>query len=266
MATNNQWQDTCARGLLDALNIGGGAGRLQWSVLRQQWLTQGESRVTLIDLDLTERDLRGYDLTRCWIGRTRFVRANLSGADFSQSIFRGCEFDGANIRKASFNDSDLSDEAASGPNRMTNIRFDRATDMEVRRGMLASAMDQALKDFANTAWRRTDWLNRRSRSPVYRFLTFTTDYGFGVGRFFVVALSVVVCFSGIFYFATSHLTDRKVTFAESFLNSMRYFIALSDPYETIHPILSALGILEASLGLVALAMLIAIFANKFTDI
>ena len=262
MVKSRQEREAFKAALLDAIGKGGLAGRDAWAAKRQEWLTAtGKPRVELEDLDLGEKTLRGYDLSHCRIHGTSFAKANLRDVDFNQSIFRGCDFQGANIRGASFFGADLRDEPPLPPNRLIGTRFDRTTDMEVRRPMLAKEMDRGLTDMANAAWRRTDWLHRRSTSLVYWALKKITDYGFGIRRLFLVALAAVGGFAGIFY-----LSDPRGTVGGALLDSTRYFIALGDPYESSHPLLSAVGMVEAGFGLIALAMLIAIFTSKFTDL
>lgn len=258
---SRQWQDKCAKALREALELGGSAGRAHWSAKRQRWLTNQKNRVILSDLELSGQDLREYDFSRCWIGGTIFDDANLSGADLSQSIFRGCSLNRTNLSRASFWHADLSDHPDYGENSLVDTQFDASTDMEVNKNQIPSKIDRALDDLAKRAWRRSDWRRQRSRSLVYRFLTFTTNYGFGIGRLFLTSTVVVLVFAGLFLWLQS-----SGTALDAVSNSIRYFLSLGDPYEAKQPLLAVVGMLESLLGLVALAMFIAIFTSKFTDI
>jgi uncharacterized protein YjbI with pentapeptide repeats len=251
------WQLECQDGLRVALDMGGATGEEHWRALRQKWLTQKKDRVILADLDLSGADLRDYDLSRCWVGRSSFINANLSGANLSQSILRDCDLTGANIRGTNFYAADL----ASPNNRLIHTQFDNATNMEVNRSQLAPEMDRALVDMAEGAWRRTDWQRRRSKSLVYKLLSFITDYGFGFGRIALSAGFTVVAFAVIFCMA-----DPQTTVGGALLISARYFIGLEDHYSASNALLSFIGVGEAVLGLGFLAVVIAVFTSKFTDL
>jgi hypothetical protein len=251
------WQLECQDGLRVALDMGGAAGQEHWGCLRQKWITQKKDRVTLADLDLSGQDLREYDLSRCWIGRCSFINSNLSGANFSQSILRDCDLTGANIRAANFYAADL----ASPNNRVIHTQFDDATNMEVNRGQLAPEMDRALVDMAEGAWRRTAWQRRRSGSVVYKLLSLITDYGFGFGRIAGAAVLTLIAFAVLFY-----MSDLRATAGDSMLISARYFIGLEDHYSATNALLSLVGVSEAILGLGFLAVVIAVFTSKFTDL
>jgi hypothetical protein len=251
------WQLECQDGLRVALDMGGTLGQEHWQALRQKWITQKKERVILADLDLSGEDLRDYNLSRCWIGRCSFINSNLSGANFSQSILRDCDLTGANISGTSFYAADL----ASPNNRLIHTRFDDTTNMEVNRSQLAPEMDRALVDMAEAAWRRTDWRRRRSKSLIYKLLSFITDYGFGLGRVGLSAVFTVVAFATIFYMA-----DLQTSAGGALLISARYFIGLEDYYSSSNALLSLIGIGEAVLGLGFLAVVIAIFTSKFTDL
>jgi hypothetical protein len=243
-------------GLIVSLGLGGDAGRDGWRALRQKWLAQNK-RAALADLDLSGRDLRGYDFSRCWIGRVSFASANVSGCDFSQSIFRECDFTRANIRGANFYAADLRHER----NRLVHTRFDNDTNMEVNPGQLAPQMDQALIDMAEGAWRRTKWFRRRASSPVYRALLFLTDHGFGVWRILAAALATVIVFAGIY----SWLAPSSAGFA-AVLVSAHYFLGLANAFNANQPVLAGIGVFEAFLGIVFLAILISVFTSKFTTL
>lgn len=252
-----EWQQKCVDALLVSLALGGQAGQQNWSDQRQGWITGNRPRVTLRDIDLSGQDLRGYDLSRCWVGNARFASANLSGVDFSQSIFRGCDFTGANLTGTSFYLADLHHPE----NMLVRTSFDDRTNMEVNRGMLAPQMDEALVDMAQASWRRADWRKRRSRSIVYKALSYVTDYGFGLRRAASVAAAIIIVFAVLF-----RLFDSSKSVTESGMISVRYFLGLSDEYATSSTSLSLLGTTEAVFGFVFLALLIAIFTRKFTDL
>jgi len=256
-AVQSEWQQTCRDGLVVSVDMGGEAGQEHWSALRQKWISEKKERVTLVDLDLGGADLRGYDFTRCWIGRSSFVSANLSGARFDQAIFRECDLTGVNIRGASFYAADLN----YPKNRLVGTQFDNSTNMEVNPGQLAPEMDQALIDMAQGAWRRTDWQRKRASSWPYKLLTFVTDYGFGFRRVALAAVLVIMLFGLLFRAA-----DSTTTAANSFLISTRYFLALEDHYSGVNAWLSVAGIVEATIGLLFLAVVVAIFTSKFTDL
>ena len=251
------WQQECEDGLWASLDIGGAAGQQHWRDLLQKWLTEKKDRVTLVGLDLSGKDLKGYDLSRCWIGSCKFISSNLSGANLSQSIFRDCDLTGANIRGASFYLADL----RHYNNKFIDIGFDESTNMEVNKGQLAPQMDRNLVDIAEGSWRRTAWRRRRSRSLVYKLLSFITDYGFGFGRVALFATLAIVVFALLFY-----MTDLTVSAGDSLLISARYLIGLEDHYSASNAWLSLVGIAEAFIGLGLLAVVVAIFTTKFTDL
>jgi hypothetical protein len=257
MRVDLRWQQECQDGLRVALDMGGTAGQQHWADLRQKWLTLKKERVIVADLDLSGADLRGYDLSRCWIGRCSFVNSNLSCANCSQSIFRDCDLTAADVSGTNFYAADF----AHPNNRMIHTRFDDSTNMEINPGQLAPEIDQALVDMAQGAWRRTAWTRKRSKSVIYQLLSFITDYGFGFGRVAVAAALIVMGFAVLFYGA-----DPRVSAIDSLLISTRYFIALEDHYSATNAALSFTGIVEAVFGLGFLAIVIAIFTSKFTDL
>jgi hypothetical protein len=122
-------------------------------------------------------------------------------------------------------------------------------------------MDRALVDMAEAAWRRTLWRRNRSSSLVYKLISWLTDYGLGFSRVAVTAALIVIAFSIFFYASDVHASPE-----DSLLISARYFLGLEDHYSATDIWLSLTGIVEAILGLVVLAVVIAIFTSKFTDL
>lgn len=254
--TSTTWQDTCAQTLRDAVALGGAAGRIYWDKARQDWVTARAQRPVLKGINLTGADLRGYDFSRAWFGECLFGRANLTGANLSQSIFRDCDFTGANLSSASFKNADLKHPG----NRLLGTVFDDATDMSVNRGQLPIHIDVALRYRAEVAWRSDAWRLNRPRTIAYRFFSTITDFGFGFRRLLLASGLIVVVFAFIFWLLLHS------EYNDTLQASARYFLNLSDDYNGQGTALEWLGLIESALGLVFFAILISVFTKKYTDL
>lgn len=251
------WTIECNDALRVALSLGGLAAKSQWDNQRQDWITTDRPRVELESLNLSSFDLRNFDFSRCRFNGCDFTGANLSSADLSQSIFRNCDLTGANIKGATFYAADLNHAG----NRMVGMTFDSTTNIEVNRGQLAPEMDQALKDMAHAGWARSTWAIKRFRSPLFRFINWSTQYGSSMWRLSAITFFVVFAFGILYWWLTP-----GITILESQAISVKYFLNINDYYNDYSSFLAWVGFAEVISGLFALAVVISIFTRKFSEI
>lgn len=254
---SRRWQDECTAALSAAIAKGGAFGLQDWTQLRNTWISQKKPRPIIADVDLSSADLRNFDLSRCWIGRTSLINANLSGADFSQSIFRDCDLTGCDLRNANFYAADF----AHHNNRLTRTTFNDLTNFEIGDGFLPPSVDDGLRDMAAGAIRRTQWLQKRSKSSLYKVSNYLTDHGIGLWKVFATSLVIIIIYSLLF-----REFDNKITQGDSLLVSARYFLGSGEHYADGNILLSLLGISETVAGLLFLALVVSVFTAKFTKI
>lgn len=251
------WTIECNDALIVAMSLGGIAAKNLWDQNRQSWISNERPRVELESLDLSQKDLRGFDFSRCRFNGCNLTQSNLEGADFSQSIFRNCDFSGSNIKNTTFYAADLKHSS----NRMVGMTFNSNTNVEVNRGQLAPEMDQALIDMAHAGWVRSLWAVQRFRSPIFRFTNWITNYGAGLSRIAIFSLLVIFAFGIVFW-----QTRPELQFIEAQTVSIKYFFNISDHFQIYSDPLTWVGFIEIIFGLFALAVVISIFTRKFTDL
>ncbi|NNM78651.1 hypothetical protein HJG53_17325 [Sphingomonas sp. ID1715] len=113
---------------------------------------------------------------------------------------------------------------------------------------------------AKASWARSEWSHKKHRSPIFKFINWSSNYGLSVWRVVTVSIAVILCFACLYWFFGG------LSASEATLTSIRYFFNVSDVFEGKNSMLSAIGLLEVSAGLMILAIVIAIFTRKFTDL
>lgn len=213
-------------------------------------------RVIIADAELTGLDLRNFSFLRCYIIRVNFNKSDLRGCNFRQSIVRNTDFTESDIGGANFRLADLGSTVT-----MLSVLHDSTTDFGVGPGNFPEKIDIALHEMAQNAWRKDGILRNRSTKGFYRAILYLTDYGENINRLTLAATSIVISYSVIYFLlgpVEGHDSQRVAT---SILNSVRYFFALTDPYEG-NILLSVLGISETMLGLVGMAILLSVITRR----
>lgn len=247
------WQEECTAALKQSIAIGGVPGRTNWESFRES-ARVSDKRILIADADFTEADFFGLDLSRCWIGRSVFNRANLSNVSFYQTIFRECQAVGANISGANFTKSDLSKDGLD----LTDAEISGLTTINIRPSMFPDRMSRPLRTLAERSWRQEAHRANEHRSPFFHLVTLISDYGFSFKRILYASAIVITVFAAIFWrFSNSSLPV-------SILNSLKYFLASGDPYDTCAS-LSAIGMAESGIGLVLFAIFTSMLVSRFID-
>jgi hypothetical protein len=243
-------QQACTKALLNATAPGAINGKEQWEQFRAQ---SSVERIIIADANFDQRDLRGFDLSRCWIGRSSFFEADLREASFVQSIFRQCTATNANIEGAKFRDADMFGDGLA----LLTDRYDDTTDFEVPLDKLPDELSSGLLDAAHRARSKRFWRYRKSRSLSVRVLLWLTDYGFSLKRLSWIGVVVVLAFWAIFIAAGQSIQQAA-------LASISYFLSLSDPLNEM-AVLSFVGAFEALLGMLFFAVLTTVLVSMFFD-
>jgi hypothetical protein len=138
-------------------------------------------------------------------------------------------------------------------------------EFAIQRGEHPDSLDPYLLELAQTSWTVEDF-KRNVRGPFSRAIYAATDYGRSIPRLFVASLMVILLFG--LAFSTSFPSDTPALLAilRGFKLSALYFLNLDNAYAGELDIYAWIGISEAALGLVAVAILIATLARRFTAV
>jgi hypothetical protein len=245
------WQERCTDTLEQAVTAGGTTGMTHWESFREQAERTGD-RILIADADFSYKDLRGLDLSRCWIGRTNFTGANLSQASFAQTIFRECDATNATIEGTNFRNADLQGDGLV----LNTNRYDDTTNMEIARDKMPDSIGAGLLLAAERARRTRLWRHRKSQSWVVRAILWLTGYGFSFTRLALCGVLIVLVFATGFWWAGTPAI-------EALLASASYFMSLNTAFTS--PGLSAIGTAEALLGMIFFALLTTILVSLFFD-
>lgn len=249
--SDKSWQEQCTRALASAVAIGEFKGRTQWETFRAD-NPDFVKRIIIADHDFSNQELKGFNLSRCWIGRCKFLSSNLSDADFTQAIFRDCKADGANVEGATFNYSDMRRDGLT----LTGVRFDSNTTFDVAAEHMPDAIDAGLTDISERMRRERLWRYRKSKSIFVRFFLWLTDYGFSFTRLILSGIGVVALFTALFCLMGKNSGDAA-------LASVKYFLNLDNHFSD--PALSWLGSFEALFGMLFFAILTTIMISRFIE-
>lgn len=244
------WQKSCSDILRECVEVEGPDGREKWDTWKND--SGRKERIIIADLDFSGKNLNGYDFSRCWVGRIKLVKSDLSNTNFMQSIMRDCDLSGSDISSANFRSADLQTSV------MRDLTYNNKTVMEVAKGRIAEDIDQTLRDMAEAAWRRSEFKKNTSHSRLYRYTMEVIGHGERLPRLLLVAFIVILLFSIVYCFA-----DDKANLIQSFVYSVQYFVSLSSPYEDRNFILSAIGTAESVIGLLFLGILVSTLTSKF---
>lgn len=252
----NGWQKHCTSVLEHCIGLGS-KGAAEWASRLAKLSSQG--RVIIADLR-TSADLTGYSFRRCYLIRVDYDSANLANVDFRQAIIRNTSFLYANLEHAKFGQAAIGREC-----KMLHTSAPSGLDFAIQRGEHPENLDPYLLDLAQTSWTVEDF-KRNVRGPFSRAIYAATDYGRSVPRLFGASLIVVMLYG--LAFATSLPSDTQPINAiiQGTKLSTLYFLSMDNAYGGDLDMYVWLGISEAALGLVAVAILIATLARRFTAI
>jgi len=247
-ASSSTWQEQCTHTLKTAVEAGR-SGCTEWETFRVQMLDQTR-RIIIADASFDGLSLANFDLSRCYIIRTTFRSANLSGANFSQSIFRQCDATDANIEGAKFRAADMQVDGLS----LMTKRFDSETEFEVEANHLPDNIHPGLRNAAVRARHERLWRNRKSYSWTVRAMLWLTQHGFSLCRLACVGVAIVALFALLYWRSGSTI---------AVLTSVGYFLSLNSTFP--EGWLLAAGSLESLIGMLFFAVLTAILISMFYD-
>jgi hypothetical protein len=245
------WQQECTQALHAAIAVGGTPGRTQWEAFRDTARQDGK-RVLIADSSFNGMGLEGFDLARCWIGRSTFVAANLTNVQFVQTIFRDCDATDANIEGANFRFADM---AGDGLILLTD-KYNDLTNFDVAAEKMPDSVAPGLRIAAGVARRKRRLQYYRSNSRLVRAMLAVTNYGFSLKRLCLLGSVIVVAFAICFWF----LGQPPINAA---LGSVKYFLSVNDSFQS--PVLSAIGSIEALIGMIFFALFTTILVSLFLE-
>lgn len=218
----------------------GGSGRSEWELAKSRLLKLGP-RIVIADIDLSRRNLKGFDFSRCYFSRVIFRLSDLSGAIFRQAICRETNFTQAFLTQADLSLIDL---------RGCELNF--ATPVSEMRGVrpwLAEKIEIAQYRFDHTG----DTPNRILKK-WYEITRFGTS-----ARWLAAASSTItIVFGCIFYSIQNFLHAKIFTDRMDLLTAIEYsaltFLNASPNLETTNGLIILAVITEVVLGLLILAI------------
>jgi hypothetical protein len=251
------WQENCTEALLNyAAKAKGGAE--EWREYKLQ--LERKKRVIIADANFDSASLRGFDLSRCYIVRVSFDRADLGTCTFRQAILRDTSLAHCNIEGSDFSHADVSSANFYG------VRHNAKTKLN-----MASTLSD--KNHARPAFRQAVELERyiaditSTANLPLKIWNWLTKYGNSVWRVLFASIVLNILFALIYYTIGELWQDAfkpasRHSYLEYLAASLQRFLNMSSTIETGHLIISYLFILNAFLGLSALGILIAIISKK----
>lgn len=257
LKTDGSWQRYCTAELHRCIGLGGETGRKEWNRLRNNLSTI--SRIIIADSDFSGKSIEGYDLRYCYFARNKLVGSKISKSKFNQSIFVECNFSQSDVGGADFSEASIRSETI-----FSDISWNEQTNFHIKKGPLPSTIDISIKEKITKAWRISEFHNGQSHI-ITKLFAKIIGHGESFSPLFVIAILIIILFACIFFLlGSSDVRFASDTTLDFTLNSARYFLLLSDPYEGKSNILSILGMIEGALGLTFLALLITSITKKFT--
>lgn len=257
------WQEKCTAELKRHIDLGV-AGEAAWGVRRWELFEQAQKeqgpsgRVIIADLDASGDRLRRYSFFSCYLTRCNFSDSDLSGADFELAILRDCNFSGANLERSTFQDADV-----TGSNQFLKVTTQGRINFAVVKGDLPRLMDDPLVQMARREWAIKDdhlhegWLIRNLRRVL--------GYGLKIRNVGLASLAVVGFFSVLWMFSPLAAGEPiLMRLGQSVLCSLRYFVGITEVFDTSSGPWAYVGLFETALGLLLLAILIAALSKRLT--
>lgn len=244
------WAQSCTDELVRCVNLGASRGAAEWA--RARSVVPDDKHIRLWNTDLSHHDLSRFDFSRCKLKNIKLVGSNLTGASFYQAIARQCDFSRSILFGASFHYADMKTSI------FRHVQVDNDTDFNFNKGNLPDDADLLLKDRAENAWAREELEQDASRGIVSRHITRAIGYGQSPSRLLALAFVAIMLFAAIFWLGG----PQDITPFKAIVYSLKYFVALTDPFEETNFALSAVGTIEASVGLIFLALLLSAVTRK----
>jgi hypothetical protein len=244
MSSDAEWAEKCTKTLVESVALGQTAGAADWKKQRAELTDQEHIRIW--NLNLSNKDLKDFDFSRCKFSKVKFIGATLVRSSFEQSILRECNFTHAKLMGTNLRGADLKTSI------LRDVEFDKKTNFSIMKGRLPEDADLVFEERAKTAWAREEFDRDLSRGTIYRKLVKAIDYGDNLRRLLAFAVIVIGLFALLFWIAGPAGTP----WWRAPVYSLQYFVALSDPWAERCFALSTAGTLESCLGLVFLALLL----------
>jgi hypothetical protein len=118
-ADENAWQEYCTaelRRCVDLEKQAVGTGQAEWSRMRR--ILAKKRKVVIADGKFAKASLKGFDFIYCYLIRTDFTLADLTGCRFKQAVLRDCKLNQARVDQA---DLSLTDVRGSELNVITPV-------------------------------------------------------------------------------------------------------------------------------------------------
>lgn len=250
---SNEQQEKCTEALRQSMALGP-AGAENWSLFRAN---NFKERIIIADIDLSKARLMRYDFGHCYFTRVNFEGANLSGCDFSYSIFRGCNANNSNIEGANFRSVDMSQDGLS----LDTDKFDETTKIYLENDHIPKEIHPGLVSMANQARAIQTWRRKKYKKWYVKSMLYVTDSGYSVRNLMLISLAVVVLFAAVF----AKINNISNGVCENLENGLKYSIGYFLSINAFEPDKAVffVGSVESFLGMVFFSIFTAILVTKF---
>lgn len=261
----NEWQEHCTAELQKCIDLGP-RGEALWAVRRWQLHEDAKTdprasgRIIIADLDASGRSLKRYSFFACYIIRTKFSRADLTGADFKFSIIRDSSFSGSDLTLSTFEEADI-----EGDNDFSNVTArNEALDFSVIYKHQPVKIDRFLIRAAEAA-RDIKEADRNEGNVVVRSIRRAVRHGLSPMRM-SIGVAIIVTLYAFVWLLSPIKADAKILerFGSSVIVSLRYFLGLTDEFGSTFGWWAIVGLSETAVGLMFLAVLVAAVMRRFT--
>jgi hypothetical protein len=259
------WQEHCTAVVIACMTLAPDQRAPEWAAARRKLISQANDyfddvaykRIVIADLFKPGADLSGFNFSQSYLIRGDLSGANLERTKFVQSIIRNVNCRDANVRDANFNLAFIANSDFGG------VRDNRNTNWSLG-GHSACTFDYEIEDRI----RHAHAVRGAKRAPfLIRVINAIADHGYGIGRFSLSCLAIVVLFSALYWwlgpkqFAMATNADTLPLWT-AFLFSVERFLNASPWISGVSPASHLLTTLESLLGVVALSLLIAMVTRK----
>ncbi len=262
---NNAWQQHCTLTLQKCLERGAVAAS-EWAQARSVLFAQAEKviahkqerRIIIADVDLSGRDLRGFNFQWTYFIRTNLSKANLRKTNFIQCIINECDLRNANAKHTNF------DRAVIKNCDLQGLKYNWRTNL----ALIGQLNNRNLSSVLEDRILQQQAARNGTNAPLFMRLLFViTGHGYAVWRL-ALACAVVMGFFALLYWSIS-----AANFIPQTANGERHgfitFILFSiERFVNANPWISGINAghfwttLESVLGVIAVSILTAMITRK----
>lgn len=265
----NAWQKYCTGVLRECIDLPEEDRASEWrnaqhqlkQLARRLIAKVREQRIIIADFSTNNTDLRNFDFRYCYIVRSNFERCDLTGCRFDYAIIRNCQLNHANLTNTHFGHADIEDSS------LLDVVYDKRTNWNLSNWQSGRGMSPRLEERIQQDRLKASDAN----APfIVRFLNFLTGHGIGIGRVFIGCALIISLFSVLYFMidrqgfvvSAGGSSATSLTFWNFLLLSLERFVNASSWVIGISPLAQFLTILETIVGLLALAILIAMVVRQ----